>query len=250
MTRRPVIGISSSHMPVDYFSLARYPLNYVGYDYTEGVLSAGGNPVLLGLFDPDRDADLVAQQLDMVDGLLLTGGMDVSPLAYGEQPRPELGRTLPLRDRNELALLAEARRRHLPVLAICRGIQVVNVQAGGTLYQDLAAQRGEVLQHEQRNERQQVTHSVEVQPGSLLAGIVGEGTLMVNSFHHQAVKDLGEGLTVVATAPDGVVEAAELADPRGDWFLAVQWHPEMSRSADEASQQIFDAFLAACAKGR
>lgn len=248
MNRRPVIGISTSHMPVDYSSLPRYPLNYVGYDYTQGVLSAGGNPVLLGLFDPESDADLVGQQLDMVDGLLLTGGMDVSPLAYGEQPRPELGRTVPIRDRNELALLAEARRRHLPVLAICRGIQVANVGAGGTLYQDLPTQLGEVLQHDQRNERHETTHAVEVADGSLLASIVGAGTLMVNSYHHQAVKDLGEGLTVVAKAPDGVIEAAELSDPQGDWFLAVQWHPEMSRTADQPSQQIFDAFLAACSR--
>lgn len=246
MSRRPVIGISTSQMPVDYAVLPQYPLNYVGEDYTKAVLSAGGVPILLGLFDPTEHPELAAAQLDLVDGLLLTGGMDVSPLAYGEQPHPKLGRTYPIRDRNEFALLAEARRRHLPVLAICRGIQIVNVACGGTLYQDLESQRDNVIQHEQHQERWQVAHEVEIDTHSRLHEVLGVESLPVTTFHHQAIKDLGDGLRVVAQAPDGVIEAVESTND--DWLVGVQWHPEMSRPVDAAAQRLFDGFVSVCSQ--
>lgn len=248
MSRRPVIGISSSQMPVEYASLKNYPLNYVGDDYPQAVLAAGGVPMVLGLFDPDQYDGIAEAQLELCDALLLTGGMDVSPLQYGEQPHPELGRTLPVRDRNELALIAEARRRGLPILAICRGIQIVNVAFGGTLYQDLGSQYTGSIQHEQRGDRTQVWHDVWVDANSRLAELIGPGTVRVTSFHHQAVKALAAGLKVVASAPDGVIEAVESTGD--DWLVAVQWHPEMSRPVDPVAQQLFDGFVTAARAAR
>ncbi|HEX2856711.1 MAG TPA: gamma-glutamyl-gamma-aminobutyrate hydrolase family protein [Propionibacteriaceae bacterium] len=245
MSRRPLIAISTNRTFADNGPLRSYPMNYVGDDYPQAVLKAGGTPVLLALHDPALYPDVAAQQLEHADGLVLTGGPDVSPLTYGEQPHARLGNTLPDRDRFELALIAEARRRDLPVLAICRGIQILNVAYGGTLYQDLPSQLPDAIQHTQASVRQQVSHHVAVAEGSRLAGLVGgPGTIGVTSFHHQAIRDLGEGLTVVATAPDGVIEAVEADDQA--WVVGLQWHPEMSHPADAASMDVFRGFVARC----
>ena len=245
MSERPLIAISTSRLFTDNGPLTAYPVNYVGDDYPQAVLKAGGTPMLLGLHDPDLYPGVAAQQLEHVDGLMLTGGPDVSPLAYGEQPHPHLGRTLPDRDRFELALIAEARRREIPVLGICRGIQILNVAYGGTLYQDLPSQRPDTIQHTQANLRQQVSHHVDVTEGSRLAGMLGRGgTIAVTTFHHQAIKDLGAGLSVVGSAPDGVIEAVEADDH--PWIVGLQWHPEMSHTADEASMDVFRGFVARC----
>lgn len=245
MSERPLIAISTTRLFIDNGPLKSYPITYVGEDYPQAVLKAGGTPVLLALHDPELYPGVAAQQLEHADGLLLTGGPDVSPLAYGEQPHPHLGPTLPERDRFELALIAEARRRDLPVLAICRGIQILNVAYGGTLYQDLPSQLPAAIQHTQASVRQQVSHHVDVADGSRLAGMLGRsGTVGVTSFHHQAIKDLGEGLSVVATAPDGIVEAVEAVDH--PWIVGLQWHPEMSHPVDSAAMDVFRGFVARC----
>lgn len=244
MTRRPVIGLSTGVLPFPYGAVPDYPLNYVPHDYVQAVLAAGGLPLTLTMYDPALDPDGVAQQLSFCDGLLLSGGnADVDPATYGEEHRPELGITTPDRDAHELALLAEARRRGIPVLGICRGIQVVNVGYGGTLFQDLPSQRPGSVPHVQTSDRSQPSHDVAVAEGSRLYEMVG-ARIGVTSFHHQAVKDLGDGLTPVATSDDGLVEAVEATDH--PWLLAVQWHPEMSHVADVPSQEVFAAFVDAC----
>jgi putative glutamine amidotransferase len=187
---------------------------------------------------------LVAEQLGHCDGLLLSGGVDINPTAYGEQPHPELNATTPDRDAHELALLAEAKRRGMPILAICRGIQLVNVAYGGTLYQDIPSQLPDAIQHSQRSARHLPSHDVTVTQPSRLYELVGD-SITVTSFHHQAVKGLGANLEVVATSTDGVIEAVEATDY--PWLVAVQWHPEMSHAADAPSQAIFEAFVARCA---
>lgn len=241
---RPVIGMSTGRMAVDYGPVPQYPLTYVPVDYVEAVLEAGGLPMPLALHDVDLYEGAVAEQLAHCDGLLLTGGVDISPAAYGEQPHPDLNATTPDRDAHELALLAEAKRRGIPVLAICRGIQLVNVAYGGTLYQDIPAQVPHAIQHAQRSARHLPSHDVTVADWSRLYGLVGE-RIAVTSFHHQAVKELGGNLDVVATAPDGIIEAVEATDH--PWLLAVQWHPEMSHGADGPSRAIFEAFVRECA---
>ncbi|HET9126714.1 MAG TPA: gamma-glutamyl-gamma-aminobutyrate hydrolase family protein [Propionibacteriaceae bacterium] len=245
MSRRPLIAISTSRTRVDNAHIAQYPLNYVGDDYPQAVLKAGGTPMLLALHDPDVYPGVLAEQLEHVDGVVLSGGMDVSPLLYGEQPHPRLEATLPERDRYELALIAEARRRELPVLAICRGVQILNVAYGGTLYQDLPSQRPDAIQHVQWSLRDQVSHDVTVVEGSRLAGLVGDADpLRVTSFHHQGIKDVGDGLRVVAVSPDGLAEGLEAEDH--PWIVGIQWHPEMSHTADAASMDVFRGFVARC----
>ncbi|MBO8142283.1 MAG: gamma-glutamyl-gamma-aminobutyrate hydrolase family protein [Firmicutes bacterium] len=189
--------------------------------YIRAVTGAGGVPVLI---PPAGDSKRLEAVLDRVDGLLLPGGIDVDPYLYGEEPLPGLGKVDPEWDALDVAAARAALARGLPVLGICRGAQVLNVAAGGTLYQDIPAQVPHALQHWQNRPGWAASHSVSVVPDSLLAGIAGRRRLRVNSFHHQAVKDVAAGFRAVAHGADGVVEAIEsLVHP---YALGVQWHPE------------------------
>jgi putative glutamine amidotransferase len=179
-----------------------------------------------------------------VDGLVLTGGEDVAPEYFGEEPHPGLGTVNQVRDATEIALISAARRLRMPVLAICRGIQVLNVECGGSLLQDIRAQRPDALEHDGHNGgRDEARHPVEIEKDSILALATGATRLDVNSLHHQAVDRLGDGLRVTATAPDGIIEGVESTDDW--WVLAVQWHPEeMDRCAEPGAEPgpLFKAF--------
>ncbi len=177
--------------------------------------------------------------LDAVRGLVLTGGEDVDPARYGATPHPKLEPTDPARDAAELALIAAARQRRLPILAICRGIQILNVALGGTLYQDLDSERPGPIVHSGGDERR---HAIRVEPDSLLARTLGTEQATVNSRHHQAIRDLAPGLRAVGWADDGLIEAVEPADRGAPWMLAVQWHPE-----DLNERALFDGFARAVA---
>ncbi len=207
---RPRVGITST--PTLY--LDRH-IDRISRWYVEAVLGAGGLPLVLPTMAPD-DAEEV---LSGLDALLLTGGGDVDPARYGEQPVPEVYGVDPARDDWELALVRAADRH--PILGVCRGAQLLNVAAGGTLIQHLSST---AAAHRLRERDQEVVHDVDVDPDSLLAGIVGQPRLGVNSIHHQAVKRVGEGFRAVAWAADGVVEAIERSD--GAPVVAIQWHPE------------------------
>ena len=215
-------------------SKVRLSLNYV-----RSLEGAGLVPLIVPpLTHPDRATEI----LDVAAGLLLTGGEDVDPGLYGAPRHPRLGETNPTRDATELALLAAARERQLPVLAICRGIQLLNVACGGTLYQDLPSERPSAIQHDQPNDRAARTHDVTITAGSRLAGATGAATMAVNSYHHQAVCRVGGGLRVTATAPDGVIEGVETEDPAW-WVLSVQWHPEdLTTDVRSWDRGIFRAF--------
>lgn len=210
----------------------------VNVSYVARVAAAGGLPLILSpVVGPERAPDA----LEGCDGLLLSGGADISPVRYGAEPSPALGRVEPARDAFELALLEAARARRLPVLAICRGLQLVNVAAGGTLWQDLPTERPGPVRHEQAAARSERTHSVRVAPGTRTATLLGTEALRVNSMHHQAARDLGRGLTATAWAEDGLVEALE---GNGDgWLVAVQWHPE-DLPAGGPDDGLFRGFLA------
>jgi putative glutamine amidotransferase len=186
--------------------------------YLRSVIAAGGAP---SIFSPLVPASDVPTLLDGVDGLILSGGTDIDPKHYGAAPHPKLGSIEAERDSFELALFADARARGLPVLAICRGLQLVNVALGGTLWQDLPSERGVHLQSARRTDR---VHPVEVLPDTRLQDALGKALLEVNSFHHQAIRDLAPGLVVNARTSDGVIEGIE---GEGDgWLIGVQWHPE------------------------
>jgi putative glutamine amidotransferase len=223
-------------------SKVRLSLNYI-----RSLESAGLIPVAV---PPLADPRGAAEILDAAGGLLLTGGEDIDPKLYGAPPHPKLGEINTLRDATELALFNAARERKLPVLAICRGIQLVNVACGGTLYQDLPSERSSSIQHDQPNDRSARSHDVTIAAGSRLAAATGAVEMAVNSYHHQAVCRLGAGLRVTATAPDGVIEGIESADPAW-WIVSVQWHPEdLTTDVRSWDRGIFKAFAGEVAGSR
>lgn len=209
--------------------------------YFEGIEEAGGIPVMLPLTD---DPEAIARLAETCDGVLLTGGHDVSAEVYGETPREVCGACCPGRDRMERLLLDEALRQDLPVLGICRGVQFLNAALGGTLYQDLPVEHYSTVVHHQQPPYDQPSHEVSLLRGSPLAERLGVKTLPVNSCHHQGIKNLADSLSAMAYAPDGLVEAVWMPDKRFVW--AVQWHPEFSHKVSEASREIFRAFVESC----
>lgn len=242
----PIIGITAT-LKEDVETVAERPLGKfvrTDFDYVDGVAGAGGVPVVLPPVGDEGTAEAVVSSLD---GLLLSGGSDLDPGYYGESPVPELGPTIPERDAFEMALVGVALRRGMPVFGICRGMQVLNVALGGTLFQDLPSQMDHLvlLGHRQETPKWQPTHEVEVDGGSQVAGIMGTGELKVNSYHHQAIKDLASGLVAVAHAPDGVVEAVEWRDLSQRWLVGVQWHAEAMRDAAPQHSSLFEAHVSA-----
>jgi putative glutamine amidotransferase len=198
-------------------------------------------PPLSGDVDAAADAVLAA-----VSGLVLTGGEDVDPAAYGAAPHAALGPLQRERDAWETALVHAARRRGLPTLAICRGVQVLNVALGGSLVQDLPSERPSSLAHEQAGPRDGRTHEVLVTPGSRLHTALGDERVAVNSMHHQAVDRVGDGLVANAVCDDGVIEGVESRDD-GWWAVGVQWHPEeLTRTEAAYDRALFAAFAERC----
>jgi putative glutamine amidotransferase len=203
--------------------------------YVRALIAAGLTPLLVPpLLDPAR----VGEALEAAGGLVLTGGEDVHPASYGETPHAKLEETDQARDAVEIALYRAAHERRLPILAICRGIQLVNVAMGGTLYQDLPSEHPSPTNHVDPKGR----HALRVAAASHLHEAVGDPA-SVNSRHHQAVKRLAHGLRAVAWADDGVIEGAEPESPDAPWLLAVQWHPE-----DDVEAGLFLAFARAVAR--
>ena len=211
---RPPIGITTGYQPEE-----RPRVSLPG-DYVESILLAGGLPILL----PPVDEEAVGLLLDQVAGILLTGGPDVDPAAYGEGPHPETKLLHPRRSRFELALARLAAHRGVPLMGICLGCQVLNVALGGTLYQHLPEQLASSVCHSAGEPSQRTHHSVHIAQDSGLARILGTTDLEVNSSHHQAIREVAPPLRAVAWSADGVVEAAEAGDER--FLLAIQWHPE------------------------
>jgi len=206
--------------------------------YTTALRGAGLLPLVLPVLDP-ADADAA---LDGVAGLVLTGGEDVSPDRYGSVPHPELGDTHEGRDAFEIALVEAARARALPTLAICRGIQILNVALGGTLVQDIPAEWAAPIVHDGDWARTARVHEVDVTPGSRLARALGTERPVVNSMHHQAVRTVASPLATVARAPDGIVEGVEW--PTDEWWMVgVQWHPEeLTTSPEPWDRSLLSAF--------
>jgi putative glutamine amidotransferase len=215
----------------------------LGMKYLEAIERAGGLPLVV---PPLGDAAMAAL-LDRVDGVCLSGGPDVDPVAYGADPHPQLGPTERRLDEFELGLARAADERGLPILAICRGAQVINVARGGTLHQHLPDVVGDAVQHRQPEPSGEATHPIRISPHTTLASLVGSHWLRVNSFHHQAVREVGRGLAVTATAPDGTIEAFEARDR--DFLVGVQWHAEclVDRHAHAA---LFSGLVGACATRR
>lgn len=212
--------------------------NSAGVAYIRSIEKAGGVPILLPLIEDPQD---ILRMLDLIEGLLLIGGPDVDPHEFGEEPHPKLGTIDVAGDRVELALTRGALDRDLPILAICRGIQLLNVAAGGTLYQDIASQIPDALKHSQRTTEPYVTHRISITEGSLMYSIFGASEIRVNSYHHQSVKDPAPGFRTTAVADDTVVEAIE--STRHRFVLGVQCHPERLWEKYPEFLKLFTAFL-------
>jgi putative glutamine amidotransferase len=210
--------------------------------YVRSVLAAGGVPVVLS---PLLGPSYAARALDGADGLVLSGGEDIHPGLYGVAPSPHLNPPSRERDLFELALFATARQRELPVLGICRGIQLVNVGLGGTLFQDLPTERPGSVAHDPGAARDDRTHTIELRPGSRAAEALGVTACSVDSFHHQAVDRLAAGLVASGWSADGLIEAVE-SPAEAPWLLAVQWHPEEMHAEIRAPERgLFRALVAA-----
>ena len=233
---RPIVGITTYVTPAQ-FGAWEIESVLVPADYVNAVKRAGGRPMLV---PPSEDG--VAETLDVLDGLVFSGGSDLGPDLYGQEPHPETTGVVPERDRGEMKLLAAALERDLPVLAVCRGSQVLNVVRGGDLVQHLP----ELVGHEQHKHTpgEFADHDVVVDPGTQLAGVLGdESAQSVKSHHHQGFGRLGAGLRASARAEDGAVEAIE--DPNRRFALGVLWHPEAGED-----MKLFEALVAEAARYR
>ena len=206
--------------------------------YVTALESAGLIPLIV---PPLSRASAAAVILDSVSGLVLTGGEDVDPARYGEKRHEKIRSINAARDATEAALIEEAKARGKAILAICRGIQILNVALGGTLVQDIPSQLDTKIAHDEDSPRNSRSHDISIEPGSLIAKAVGTEHCTVNSFHHQSVKRVADGMRVTARSPDGVIEGLESTDDW--WVMAVQWHPEeMTDSPEPWDRGLFKAF--------
>ncbi|MXQ53676.1 gamma-glutamyl-gamma-aminobutyrate hydrolase family protein [Shimazuella alba] len=217
---------------------------YVNKDYIQSIVQAGGIPFVISNIN---DPLMIQKMVRSCDGLLLTGGEDVDPNHYGEEPLPQIGVIVPERDELELHVVRLFLQQNKPIFAICRGCQLLNVAFGGDLYQDIPSQTASIINHEQKAPRGYPYHSIKVFAQSLLYRILQQEKIRVNSYHHQAAKTIREPLRVCAIADDGIVEAIESSIH--DFVLGVQWHPEgMAIVHDKYAQMLFDAFIHASQK--
>jgi putative glutamine amidotransferase len=242
MSERPLIGVTTSEVRVAE-SVTGTPQGEpprremaLGLTYLKAIEAAGGLPVVI----PPLGLEAVEPMLDRLAGVCLSGGPDLDPESYNGRRHPELGPTEPELDRFEIAFAREALSRELPVLAICRGAQALNVAAGGTLDQHLPERPGGDIEHRQSAPPDEPTHLVRMEPGSLLAHTLGRAECHVNSFHHQAARRVGKGLRAVAWAPDGVVEGLE--GHGSDFVLGVQWHAECLIDVPEQAE-LFEGLV-------
>jgi len=235
---RPIIGLTIS-IQQDEGKL------YTPTSYTKAIIEAGGNPVLLNV---TRDDEMIEQYADLVDGVLFSGGDDVDPAAYGEEQIWGCGDIVPLRDDFEIKLLHVLLEKspEKPILGICRGTQVLNVAMGGTLYQDLKSQVEGCIRHQQLQLSRYASHAAIVDEGTKLHEIYGSTKVIANSFHHQAVKEIGRDLVITARASDGVVEGFE--KPDHPYCVPARWHPERRVEHDYHPEHkpLFKSIVDAC----
>lgn len=234
--QKPVIGITARVEKDQMYSLD--PV------YGKAILQSGGLPLIV----PNVDLEDIPLLCERLDGLIVTGGGDINPTLYGEEPHLRLGEVYPGSDEYEKELILNFLKLDKPFIGMCRGLQMLNIALGGTNYQDLEAQfEGTLYQHKQLAMRTHRTHSVELEEGSKLLEIMEESKFHVNSFHHQGVKDVSSELKIAARAADGLVEALE--SETYQFVMGIQWHPEeFAVQGDQASKKLFDRFVEECQK--
>ena len=229
--KKPIIGITASYSDNRYC---------IFNTYASAIVESGGIPIVLPF---SRDEETIRQTVDICDGILLSGGGDIDPKFYGEEVLNETVQFGKCRDEFEFGLFAIARKKGVPIMGICRGMQVINVALGGSLYQDLPSQYESDISHAQSTPKTEPSHSVRVVPSTPLYKLSGCDVMTANSFHHQAVKRLGEGLVPMAYAEDGIIEG--MFCNVGSYVMAYQWHPERLSAIDEKNRLLFDDLIAA-----
>ena len=244
---RPLIGVTTQSLQAIDGIPEGLPNSVVmNQRYYHAVASAGAAPVLIPLLD---DLDTLRAIYERTDGILIPGGVDMDPATFGEKPHERLGRIDPARDRVELQLVKWAVEDRKAVLGLCRGLQVINVALGGTLYQDLDAEFPNAIKHDyfptHGYSRDHLAHDVAVEAGSRMRHALTSSAVPVNSMHHQGIKTLASALVASAVAPDGLVEAAE--SPNDSYVVGVQWHPEVFELSDPSSGVLFADFVQAAA---
>jgi putative glutamine amidotransferase len=240
--KKPVIGISGSIVIDQGGMLPGYQKTYVNNDYIKSVERAGGVPMVLPILN---DKDLIEVFFDKIDALIMSGGHDVNPLLYGEEPDVKLTQIFPERDEFDFELIKQAKKKGIPIMGICRGMQILNTYHGGSIYQDNSYCESSYVKHWQGHTSHLATHTAIIEKDSFFHEILGDEVL-VNSFHHQSVKKVGDGLKVTARAKDGVVELIEGASEQ--LVVGFQWHPEMMSERNETMQSVFDNFIAEATK--
>ncbi len=233
MLSKPVIGITAAHCTEE---LKTFPRHY----YVESIRAAGGIPCIV---PPVRTSEEATDLMNILQGLLLSGGGDISPIYLREDPLRGIRGCFPERDLSEILLTQIALQQNIPLLGICRGIQVLAVAAGGKIYQDIPRQYPKAMEHSQTAPRQDAWHEVEVVKESLLYRLLAHKKIEVNSFHHQAVLEIPQGFIQNAQAADGIIEGIERHN--ADFCIGVQWHPE-SMESDMQSKALFRGFIEAC----
>ncbi|MFA1819440.1 gamma-glutamyl-gamma-aminobutyrate hydrolase family protein [Virgibacillus oceani] len=235
---KPLIGVTAS-MEIDQ---SVYTVNNRNI---KAILKAGGMPIILPYFLEDEDVKQIAYK---IDGLYATGGYDIDPTLFGEEPHPGLGTIIPARDQSEIKLMKKLMKLKKPILGVCRGSQTLNIAAGGDMYQDIYAQMDkQLLQHRQKAPMEHMSHYVFVEKDSLLHRVTGEKKFKINSYHHQANCDVPEGFQISGKASDSIVEAVESKEL--PFVLGLQWHPEATSAiGDQPSVKIYEAFINACVK--
>lgn len=236
--RKPVIGLTSSYKKNENTDRVFLP-----HSYFESIRHFGGIPLLIPVCATAEETEYLLSQCD---GLLLTGGEDIDPALYGEEILNDTVSIARERDRDEPKVLRMALARNLPVFGICRGVQVMNVYFGGTLYQDIPAQLETGIAHRMEQPYHRTCHSCVMEPGTAMHTLFGQDVVGVNSHHHQAIKDVAPGFAVMGRSEDGIVEA--IADPSRDFCWGVQWHPERIWDIEPSSAKLFEAFINACIK--
>lgn len=235
---KPVIGIAANQLIHASETFEGIHVTYTPQGFVDGIQTAGGLPAVLPIGAPET----AEVYIKGIDKLLLAGGQDVSPQLFGEEPDPKIGETNIQRDRFEASLVKEAIRQGKPIFTVCRGTQLLNVVLGGTLYQDLSQYDKWTVKHVQQPTAPWIpTHSVRMKENTRLSRLL-EPEFMVNSYHHQAIKDLAPELEAIAWSADGIIEAVESRD-HSKKILGVQWHPELTRAVDEKEQGLFDYFV-------